>query len=249
MPRRRSPTRVRCSPTILTVAAALLGVSGCLPAPAPPTILYVSASASDQGDGLSWESAFQDLQDALSLAAETDSVEEIWVAAGSYRPSMAEDRTATFQLLNAVAIYGGFAGGEVSREERDSETNRAILTGDLLGDDASGGSTAENSYHVVTASGVDNTAILDGFTITAGNANETGNSSGAGVLCDTSNAQISNCRIVGNTAQNSGGGIIILSGNPVLRTCTIQGNVAIANGGGISLVNAAPTIEDCTIQE
>lgn len=162
---------------------------------------------------------------------------------------MAEDRTATFQLLNAVAIYGGFAGGEVSREERDSETNRAILTGDLLGDDASGGSTAENSYHVVTASGVDNTAILDGFTITAGNANETGNSSGAGVLCDTSNAQISNCRIVGNTAQNSGGGIIILSGNPVLRTCTIQGNVAIANGGGISLVNAAPTIEDCTIQE
>lgn len=227
----------------------LLGISGCFPAPAPPTVLYVSATAADGGNGLTWESAFQRLDTALETAAETDSVAEIWVAAGSYRPTADADRSATFQLLNGVAIYGGFAGGETSRDERNSEANLTVLTGDLLGDDANGGSPAENSYHVVTASGTDETAILDGFTITAGNANESGNSSGAGILCDASDAQISNCRIVGNTAQNSGGGIIILDGNATLRACTIQGNVAVSNGGGISLVNAAPTIEDCAILE
>lgn len=72
--------------------------------------------------------AFSSLQAALEVAEADD---EIWVAAGIYRPGALSDpsdpRTATFQLSEQLAIYGGFAGSETSRAERDWRTNQVIL--------------------------------------------------------------------------------------------------------------------------
>ncbi|MHC4424661.1 MAG: hypothetical protein ACYSYV_01045 [Planctomycetota bacterium] len=54
-----------------------------------------------------------------------------------------------------------------------------VLSGDLNGDDVAvvdpedleaEPTRAENSYHVITGSGTDETTVLDGFTVTAGNA-------------------------------------------------------------------------------
>ncbi len=63
----------------------------------------------DDGGGngcTTWVDACPDLQTALGLA---DSGDQIWVAAGTYRPDAGSgDRTATFQLESGVAIYGGF---------------------------------------------------------------------------------------------------------------------------------------------
>ena len=77
--------------------------------------------------GSSWADGFNDLQDTLDVVQRND---QIWVAAGTYTPSARTDpddrRSATFQLINGVAIYGGFAGLEASLEERDIEPNATV---------------------------------------------------------------------------------------------------------------------------
>ncbi|NIV28739.1 MAG: hypothetical protein GWN58_04235, partial [Anaerolineae bacterium] len=113
-----------------------------------------------------WENACN-LQTALGQAEDGD---EIWVAEGVYYPGSGSDpRTITFQLESGVEIYGGFDGTETQREERDWESHPTILSGDL---DQDGILDDGNAYHVVSVSSasVDETSILDGFTITGGNA-------------------------------------------------------------------------------
>lgn len=59
-----------------------------------------------------------------------DRITRIWV-----RGNIPGNRHATFQLKNGVAVYGGFIGVEVNREQRTWQVNETILSGDLNGDD------------------------------------------------------------------------------------------------------------------
>lgn len=88
------------------------------------------------------------------------------MAAGTYWPTPGTDRTAIFRLKSGVSLYGGFASGETDLDQRDWEAYAIILSGDIgtLGDNG------DNSHHVVTGSGTDETDVLDGFTISGGNA-------------------------------------------------------------------------------
>ena len=74
-------------------------------------------------DGLTWQTAYSRLEDALDEASDPESVvTQIWLAAGQYKPTdLADpnDRTATFTLVNGVAVYGGFDGTESLLTERD----------------------------------------------------------------------------------------------------------------------------------
>ena len=62
----------------------------------------------------------------------------------------------------------------IAFEDRDWEETRTILSGDLNGDDGPDfANNGENSYHVFyhpAGTDLDSTAILDGFTVTGGNA-------------------------------------------------------------------------------
>jgi subtilisin family serine protease len=73
-------------------------------------IYYVDADANSGGDGLSWSTAFDDLQDALE--AVTCTGDEIWAAEGTYKPTDGTDRSVSFELPKGVELYGGFAGIE-----------------------------------------------------------------------------------------------------------------------------------------
>ena len=126
--------------------------------------VYVDDSATGLGNGTSWANAYTSLQAALSAAV---APEEIRVAQGTYKPTLGTDRTVSFVLRNGVSIIGGYAGyGAPDPDARDVTRYASILSGDI----GTVGDTSDNSYHVVVGSGTDATAVLDGFTITAGNA-------------------------------------------------------------------------------
>jgi trimeric autotransporter adhesin len=63
------------------------------------------------GNGKSWESPFNNLNDAIEFV-EKNGGGEIWVATGIYKPTIDQNRSASFVMKNAVAMYGGFSGTE-----------------------------------------------------------------------------------------------------------------------------------------
>jgi len=165
-------------------------------------IYFAKPGGVTSGSCRSWAQACE-LQYALLHAAPGY---EIWVAAGIYVPGTLT--TDTFQLKSGVALYGGFTGVETARDQRNPAANITILSGDLAQDDLPNyGNRIDNSYHVVTGSGTDDTARLDGFTISGGYAG-------------------------GSIPDNSGGGMLNISGSPALNDLIFTGNVARAGGGG-----------------
>jgi hypothetical protein len=215
-------------------------------------IVYVHAGANGANTGSSWNDAYLELQSALTSAVPGD---EIWVAAGTYRPDYAPalathtgDYTASFRMSTGVALFGGFAGVETDRNQRDPEAHLAILSGDLLGDDESGGYNHENSYHVVVGSHTDSTAILDGFMITRGNAHWETESSGGGIYVSNGNPTIRGCTFIHNRAR-FGGGMCNVQSSPTVERCRFVANAAWGynSGSGGAMYNetgASPRVTD-----
>jgi hypothetical protein len=205
--------------------------------------IYVDASATGAETGENWNRAYTKLQDALVSASSGD---QIWVAAGVYYPDEGggmtnDDRTMTFTLVNGVELYGGFAGDETILSQRNWETNVTVLSGDIDQDDTttSNGVVTDaadilgsNVYHVVTGGGTNSSAVLDGFTITAGQANGTGiNGSGGGMYNYGSSPTLTNVSFTGNQATSLGGGMVIGNSSPTLTNVSFTGNSAGAGGG------------------
>jgi predicted outer membrane repeat protein len=215
-------------------------------APPPPAIIRVRVNGVTNGScGANWASACE-LQYALqSIAVSGD---ELWVAAGIYTPTTSTDRYATFQLRSGIAVYGGFAGTESTRDVRNFTTNITVLSGNIGDSNISD----DNSYHVVTGSGTDLTAVLDGFTITAGNADlyyETPHYLGAGVFNNSGNPTFSNLIISNNTALSfygSGGGMYNNNSNPVLTNVTFSNNSVSYDGGGMLNISSNPSLTNVT---
>ena len=220
-----------------------------LPCPSS-NALYVNANANGNNTGISWSNAFVDLQSALESTC--TGVEEIWVAAGTYYPSSVNDRNETFLLKNNLALYGGFTGNETQLSERDWENNSTILSGDIN----QSGNLTGNSYTLVNGSGTDTTAIIDGFTITGGNADVTSgdafnpNRSGGGMFNNAGSPTVINCTFSGNTANQRGGGIYNSNSSaPTITNSTFLGNNAIFGGGMFNDTASSPIVTACAFSE
>jgi len=188
-------------------------------------VFRVDDDAPDGGDGLAWATAFNDLQDALAIAETGD---QIWVAAGTYKPTEGTDRDATFDIADGVAVYGGFRGNEAAREGRDWRANATILSGDIGAE----GESSDNVYHVVTGRSQEPSPppfTLDGFTITGGNAED---GCGGGIYIADGAPRVANCIIRGNHAR-VGGGICNSGYQAVFVNCMVIGNTATELGGGM----------------
>jgi len=222
-----------------------------------PAKVFVDASAVGSETGLDWDNAFTDLQDGLDLAPTLTSPVpvEIWVADGTYIPSVPLDvdpRTVTFVVPPGVRLLGGFAGGETLLGDRDPATNIAVLSGDIAQDDGDfPGNNAENAYTVVTILIPGEPAEVDGFTITRANSNGPGDLGidvvGGGVLIfgDDVNAVLRNCSITENIATGVGGGVMQAPGQTLAATCLMT-NCVISNnvsalGGGMFINGPATT--------
>lgn len=201
------------------------------------SVRFVDADAPPGGDGTAWVSAFNDLQTALAASGPGSGVTELWIAEGTYKPST-RDATESFVMRSGLALYGGFAGDESSIDQRDWNGNATVLDGDVAGDDVvgsgpsfySGWLIGSNSGHVIDASGVDSSSILDGFVIANGATGPVGTPAGSPLMF--------------------GGGIYCVGGSPVIRHCTIKHCLgAFAAGGGIYLWNSNATISHCSIIE
>lgn len=213
-----------------------------------PAIIYVKADATGGNNGTSWIDAYQSLQDALSSTGNNTGSFQIWVAKGNYKPSAVGARPVSFTLKNGVAIYGGFNGNETQRSQRNWKNNVTILSGDI----GTAGDNSDNSYHVVYNynNNLDNTAVLDGFTITGGNANSNNlDMFGGGVLNFNSSPTFANCSFSNNRGFY-GAGVSNSFSSPRLTNCNFSGNAALGDfgyGGGMFSDNSSsPSLLNCS---
>ncbi len=217
--------------------------------------IFVDSTAAGAADGMSWNTAFGSLQEALTAAADSDGiVQELWVVAGTYRPGPpGSSRNATLRIPDGIAVYGGFSGAETFEGQRDPVANVTILSGDLLGNDGPDFAFyGDNAYHVVTISGTDGphvSTVLDGFVIKGGNANGIPpNFLGAGVYVDGGQPTISRCTLTENLGF-AAAGMRATNASPRLENCTFIGNKAEAAGGLSTAGNSAPVLTDCLFVE
>jgi len=183
-------------------------------------IVYVAQGGT--GDGSSWDLPLGSIQAAIDLAQASD---EIWVAEGVY--TSATNPVVT--MKEGVAIYGGFAGTETGRDEREWNANITIIDG-------------ENARRCVVGA---DTATLDGFTIAHGHATY---NEGGGMYNYNASPNVTNCTFTENSADYYGGGMYNYNSSLVLTNCTIMENWAFS-GGGMYNFNTSASLINCIFAE
>ena len=169
----------------------------------------------------------------LLLAGSNLTAATLYVSPGSSYPTIqqAVDAAVAGNLIlvtNGVYATGGRAAGEgnlVNRVAVEKPVTLLSVNGPQF--------TVIDGLWTVPCVHLTDGARLSGFTLTHGRAYD-----GGGVACTSTNAVVTNCLIVGNsapgwTADGSGGGAV----GGALYNCTLTGNGTV-NGGGAS---------DCTL--
>lgn len=198
------------------------------------TVVYVDASAPGIGNGQSWQTAFSNLQTALSTinGQQLRGRTEFRVARGTYTPDVLAISGAGFTIAPGtiasaatVEVRGGYFGrASTTPDARDFVSAATVLSGDVMRNDGPDTSSrSDNAASVVHISLAGNwlSMTLDGMTIQGGHLgagfsgmdSEVGNTGGgvqALLSVEDGLLQISNCTIVNNTAWTGGGGISLV---------------------------------------
>lgn len=210
-------------------------------------ILRVKPNGDDGKDGSDWDNALKSVQAAINKLADGGQGGEVWVAAGTYQPSIYmsnanTDRSAAFVMKDGVSVYGGFEGDEETRAERDNKkgsmpwqyTHPTVFVGNAYGGAATGGGgkceyneadnkwsvTGSNSNHVVWFANLDGTAFKNVTVLD-------------GVTIKGGSAQ----ETVGTKENFFGdrGAGVYMAGNAYLTNCVVTENAATGKGGGVYL--------------
>lgn len=207
---------------------------------------------------------------------------QVWAAGGTYKPLYSPDddnfgnpdgQHNAFRLVDHVQVYGGFAGTESTLRERNLSltANASILSGDFNDDDlitetnnvpTAFSNTNENAFHVVVAAGsstsrLGSDVVLDGFTISGGNAYTIGNGAtvsgnnismaeGGGIYNLYSDMVMSNLVFIHNKGYE-GGGINNLQSSPEIKQVKVIKNYADW-GGGVMNRKSSPQIKNSQIE-
>lgn len=243
-------------------------------------VIYVHSAATGAEDGESWSDAYVNLQDALDdVRSDGGCPCEIWTAAGTYRPDRGSGHQAlSFEIVNDIRLYGGFAGWETTLDQRNPVLNETILSGDLAANDDPSleayqgccwrysadvcdeeclaevaATRSDNSFNVLRAIDTDDSPVLDGFVVQDGVATDLLHSDGGGLYCRDSAMTVNRCVFRWNSA-GYGGGVFAIGD----RTLTVRNSLFFQNGVGESGPGAvagigsdvdALRITDCTFLE
>lgn len=199
-------------------------------------------------DGLSWATAFSDLQAAIDLASVSKAA--VWIVAGTCAPAEKNDRIAAFVLYDGVKLYGGFAGTETALEQRPTDGAPTILSA----------KTVDGGFqfaHVLY--GADD-VLLDGLTLRDGRAlGRTYDGKGGGLLAYRAGKTflphdaaigfamtLQNCRFEHNEARE--GGAIYAYGKAALTISetVFEDNRAVYGGAVVDREGVVATCRKCT---
>ncbi len=232
-------------------------------------IRYVKPVATGTGDGSSWENASGNLQNMIDELAKNNPQNlpgEVWVAAGTYVPQVqvisGTTYSASFLMRDGISVYGGFAGDESSKQEREvgkmpwNFVNKTILEGSYYehsktswNDSNHKWTLTSDSRHVVFfsplpsegKSGFDKSTILNGVTIRGGYAQggegvaDFMTDRGAGVYMGI-NATLEKCIVTENSSTGNGGAVYMYGGR--VMNSLIYNNNADGDGGAVYVDNA-----------
>ncbi len=181
------------------VAIADMGADEFVPG-ATFGVWYVDSDVATSGSGTSWDQALKTIEEAVSNAIADD---EIWVKAGTYTPT--GGTIAPIHITQAdLGLYGGFAGGESQRDQRDWLANETIIDGlDAF----------TRTIHVSDSGGG---ATIDGFTITHG-----GTTAAIEFAYVSGLNTVANCKFTANSkpsVKNSGSNLQVLKSSFVANT-------------------------------
>lgn len=217
-------------------------------------IVYVNKNITTGGSGNSWSNAVKEFADALKAAKTNTAIKEIWVAKGTYYPKYSPannnfgnnaNKDNSFLMVKDVKIFGGFdpANSITTMATRNPKTAVTILSGDIDQNNA----FSNNVFHVLIAAGDVGTAVLDGFTITGGNADNSASGAfyvgsvnvpryeGGGIYINGSSPELNQLVIAGNSA-NQAGGASFLNSSAFIHNSMITNNTAVSYfGGGMSM--------------
>jgi len=178
-------------------------------------IIYVKETAIGSTNGSSWNNATSDLHNAIFA----NGVQKVFVAKGNYNVG-----STSFIMKNNVEIYGGF--------DPDNEIDDLSDTRILPNETAFEGSVlnGENQRPVIWNydNGLNNTAILDGFTVKNGNNNDN-----AGGIMNVIASPTYRNLVIKNNAAKKGGGMYNHIASPIINNVIFKDNTATEDGGGI----------------
>lgn len=192
------------------------------------------------GNGTSWAQAYRTLDDAIS---NNHTPQEFWIAEGTYTPA------ASLILGSGQnhSFYGGFAGTETARSQRNITAHPTIVDGRGV------------LKHVFNVTSWVTSVRFDGLTIKRGAATAAAgaDASGGGVVVNQGAVVIASCTFTDNRATHLGGAVYLVNNPSITITgSTFRNNTLSGAGGGAGVAmtwdqagaQPAATIEKCTFQ-